>query len=78
MGESNYYTLKSGGNEAGFENPLEMVKAWRSSPNARIFVAKWATVGEGESVLIGEPIDVTHLALHLIEDERERGQRRAR
>lgn len=78
MGESNYYTLKSGGNEVGFENPLEMVKAWRSSPNTRVFVSKWATLEAGEETLIGEPIDITHLALHLIEDERERGQRRVR
>ena len=75
---SNFYTLKTEDNEVGYENPLEMVKEWRKRPNARIFVSKWATPEGGEGTLIGEPIDITHVALHLIEDERERGQRRAR
>lgn len=80
MAISNFYHLETEDYEGGYQSPLEVVREWRKRPNTRIFVSKWATPeGEGEEgLLIGEPIDITHLALHLIEDERERGQRRVR
>lgn len=75
---SNFYHLETEDYEGGYENPLDVVREWRKRPDTRIFVSKWATPEGGEGELIGEPIDITHLALHLIENEREREQGRAR
>jgi hypothetical protein len=50
----------------------ECVKYWRNSPvDSRIFVTAWAEEGEDASI-VGEPIDVTFLALASITNTLER------
>ena len=50
----------------------ECVRYWRNSPvDSRIFVTAWVEEGE-DTVLVGEPIDVTYIVLAGITNTLER------
>ena len=79
MAVTTWYDVRSDNFGGAYENPLKAIEVWRKWHNARLSVSLWSQgEGEEEATLIGEPIDITHLALHLIENEREREQGRAR